>query len=134
MTDVQQQPQSEFTHAQKSVIKELGRRRVFVIFLAFLAFALGNTITEESDILLHALDDYLIIALAVIGVVIFAVTWKKQSFLDLRKVNNIATIISVIFIPIVIFAITQEINDPADFGNEIPSLLFAAVLVINRFV
>lgn len=115
-------------------LRELGRRRVFVFFWGFVFVALINTINEESDIFLHVFDDYVDIILAVVAVIVIGVMWRKQAMQQLKRVNNIATILAVLFILATIFAITQEYNDPADFGNEIPSLLFGIAMVINRFV
>ncbi len=83
---------------------------------------------------IHALDDYLDIILAVVAIIVFVVMWRKQTAPQLRKANNVATILAVLLILVTIFAITVEIGDPADFGNEIPTLLFGIKLVVNRFV
>jgi hypothetical protein len=41
--------------SDKSVIKELGRRRMFVFFWGFVIVAIANVIGEESDMFFHVL-------------------------------------------------------------------------------
>lgn len=116
-----------------ATIKELGRRRVFAFFWVFVLVAIANTAIGESDKFLHVVDDYTDITLAIIAIVVLAMWWKRKSFKDLRRSNNILTVLSVILVLATIFAITQEMGDPEDFGNEIPTLLFAIFLIVNRF-
>lgn len=125
---------SSMSMPDRATIKELGRRRVFAFFWVFVLVAISNTITEENDIFLHVVDDYADITLAIVAVIILVAMWKKQSIKDLRKVNNIFTILAVLLIAAALFAISQEIGDPADFGNEIPTLFFGVFMLANRFV
>jgi heme A synthase len=120
--------------ADMSVSKWLGRNRVSAFFFAFALVALLNTITEENDIFLHVVDDYADIAIIVVALALLAMWWKKKSPAELKRTQNVMAVLAVALILATIFAITQEINDPADFGNEIPSLLFGVFLLINRFV
>lgn len=117
-----------------ATIKQLGRRRVFVFFFGFALVAIANTVTEENDILLHVVDDYADILIAVVALAITFIWWKRNSLSALRKLNNILAVFAVLLILATIFAITQEINDPTDFGNEIPTLFFGVAMLINRFV
>ena len=126
-------PASAPTDDQKAWTKQLGRARVFIFFFAFVVVAIGNAVGEENDIALHVADDYADIAIAIIGVIVLATMWKKGTA-ALRKANNISTVLAVLLIVATIFAITQEYNDPTDFGNEIPTLLFGIFMIINRFV
>jgi hypothetical protein len=119
---------------EHSVIKELGRRRVFIFFWSFVLIAIANTVNEENDIALHVVDDYADIALAIIALALIVVWRNRKSLKDLKKLNNALTVMAVLLILATIFAITQEYTDPTDFGNEIPTLLFGIWLVINRFV
>jgi peptidoglycan/LPS O-acetylase OafA/YrhL len=118
----------------KSRVKQLGRRRVFAFFWALLLIAIANTVNEEGDIFLHVVDDYADIILAVVALIVLVAWWKKSSIPDLKRVNNIMAVLAVLVIIATIYAITQEYTDPADFGNEIPTLLFGIFLLINRFV
>ena len=120
--------------SDKSVIKELGRRRVFIFFWGFVIVAIANVIGEESDMFIHVLDDYLDIILAVVAIAIIVAMWRKQTAPQLRRVNNIASILAVLLVLVTIYAISVEIGDPADFGNEIPTLLFGITMLVNRFV
>lgn len=117
-----------------ATIKELGRRRVFAFFWAFTLLAIGNTAMGESDIFLHVVDDYADVALAVVALVVLAIWWKRKSFKNIRLTNNLMTVLAVLMLLATVFAITQEMGDPEDFGNEIPTLLFAIFMVVNRFV
>ncbi len=117
-----------------ATIKELGRRRVFAFFWVFVLFAIGNVVGEENDIFLHVVDDYADITLAVIAIIVLAVYWKRSSIKDLRMTNNILTVLAVGLILATIFAITQEMGDPTDFGNEIPTLFFGIFMLANRFL
>lgn len=116
------------------VSKWLGRTRVFAFFWTFALVAIANTVAEERDIFLHVVDDYTDITLALIAIVVIALWWKKKTPAELKRTNNVLTALAVILILATIFAITQEIGDPADFGNEIPTLLFGIFMLINRFV
>lgn len=118
----------------KSVTKWLGRNRVSAFFWAFALIALLNVITEEQDIFLHVVDDYADIAIIVVGLAVLAMWWKRQSPSQLKRTQNVMAALAVLLILATIYAITQEIGDPADFGNEIPTLLFGIFLLINRFV
>jgi len=120
--------------SEASMTKLLGRRRVFGFFYVLLLVAISSAVVDEGDLFLHVVDDYADIILAVIAIILIAWMWKKQTPADLRKLNNSLTVIAVLIIIATIFAITQEYNDPKDFGNEIPTLLFGIFLVINRFV
>jgi hypothetical protein len=70
----------------------------------------------------------------VIAVAILVTMWRKRSTPTLRKANNIATVLAVLLIVATTYAITQEIGDPTDFGNEIPTLFFGIFIIINSFV
>ncbi len=117
-----------------ATIKELGRRRVFAFFWVFVVVAIANTINEENDIFLHVVDDYTDIVLATIAIVVLVMWWKRSSMKDLRMTNNILTVLAVGLIIATIFAITQEMGDPTDFGNEIPTLFFGIFMLLNRFL
>jgi hypothetical protein len=122
------------SNADKSLTKWLGRNRVSAFFWAFALVALLNVITEENDIFLHVVDDYADIAIIVVALALLAMWWKKQSPSQLKRTGNAMAVLAVLLILATIFAITQEIGDPTDFGNEIPTLLFGIFLLINRFV
>ena len=107
---------------------------VYLFFWAFVVVAISKVIAEENDLFLHVADDYVDIILAVIAIAILAVMWRKKSTPSLRRANNIATILAVALIAAAIFAITQEVGDPADIGNEIPTLFFGIFMIAIRFV
>ncbi|HVA82719.1 MAG TPA: hypothetical protein VNF06_00975 [Candidatus Aquilonibacter sp.] len=117
----------------KAVAKELSKRRVFIFAALFAIFALGGLIGEESDILAHAFDDIAILSLSVIILLVIAVSWKKVSFKELVMQHNVITIFFVVALIVQIAAIFIEISDPADFGNEIPTLILIILSLANRF-
>jgi uncharacterized membrane protein len=118
---------------KKLLMKELARRRLSLIFFGASFLATIFTISEEADLPLHSLDDYSIVTLSIVALVLVLVWRKKQSLPDLRKLNNILFVISVILLIFVIFAITQEINDVTDFADDPAQLILLLVLIINRF-
>jgi uncharacterized membrane protein len=118
---------------KKKIVKELARLRLSAIFFAAAFVATIFTITEENDILLHALDDYTIVTLSIVALVIILVLRKKRSFENLRMQNNLLVVISAVLVLFVLFAISQEIGDSSDFGDEPGQLIFLIVLVVNRF-
>lgn len=117
----------------KAVAKELSKRRVFIFAALFAILALGGLIGEESDILAHAFDDIAILSLSVIILLVIAVSWKKVSFKELVMQHNVITIFFVVALIVQIAAIFIEISDPADFGNEIPTLILIILSLANRF-
>jgi hypothetical protein len=118
----------------KLLIREIAKRRVFLFFSVLTLLALSDAAITESDIFLHAIDDYAIITLSILSIILIVVWWKKQSLGELRKQHNIILIIWAVALLFQIFAFVQEINDPEDFGNEIPSLILILLILINRFV
>ena len=125
---------SASTQEDKSYVKQISRRRVAIFFLALLLVAISETAYMESDMLLHAVDDYVDIVTAAVLLVVIAVWWKRESLPALRNLNNVIAAGAVIVLLATVFAIGQEIGDPEDFGNEIPTLFFSIFLLINRFV
>lgn len=125
---------SSMSMPDRATIKELGRRRVFAFFWVFVLFAISNVVNEENDIFLHVVDDYTDIVLAVVAIIVLVAMWKKSDLKSLKRTNNIFTILAVVLIAATLFAITQEIGDPTDFGNEIPTLFFGIFMLANRFV
>lgn len=120
--------------ADKSVIRELAKRRVFIFFSVLIVAVLGNTLMEESDMFLHALDDYVLVGIAIIVLILIAAWRKKSSLSELKRQHNIILILFIIALAFQIYAFPQEIGDPVDFGNEIPSLILLILVFINRFV
>ncbi len=124
----------DLTPEKKELLKELSRRRLSLLFFAAGLVATIFTVVEESDTLLHALDDYSIVGFSVAAFLLIAFMRNRQSLADLRKLNNVTVIIAAVLFMLVIFAVTQEFNDAADFGDEPAALIFILVLIINRFL
>lgn len=123
----------QFTTEKRQLLKQFARRRLNVFFFASALGATLFTITEENDMLFHALDDYSIVTLSIIVLGIIFATWKREGLSSLKRLNNISLAIAAILLVFVAFAFTQEINDPSDFGNDPGQLIFLVLLVINRF-
>lgn len=68
--------------------------------------AIANVITKENDTLPYVADDYIDIVLAVVALGVYALWRNKTSLQDLRKANNVATVLAVLLILATIFAIT----------------------------
>ncbi len=119
---------------EKALTREFGRRRVYIFVSAWLLLALGGVINEESDIFLHALDEYVIFALVVIAAILFVIWRKKQSLSELKKQHNIIWILFVVALVFKVYAIYVEAADPTDFGNEIPIFILLILTLVNRFI
>jgi hypothetical protein len=118
----------------KSVVRELSRRRVFVFISVFLVLGGVGIIVEESDMFLHAIDDYAMVALAIIALLGFAVWRNRLSLADLRKQNNILTALFVVALIFKLYGTMAEMGDASDFGDEIPLLIAFVLTIANRFV
>ncbi len=114
--------------------RELARRRVFVFFAAFYALALAGLIPEEGDIFLHVLDEYAIVSLSVIALILVLVWRSNKDLPKLKLQNNIILVLFVIALAFKLFGIMVEANDPADFGDEIPITIGLILTLLNRFL
>jgi hypothetical protein len=118
----------------KSVVREHSRRRVFIFISVFLVLGGAGIILEESDIFLHAIDDYAMVALAIIALLGFGVWRNKLSLAELRKQNNVFTALFVLALIFKLYGTVAEIGDATDFGDEIPLLIAFVLTIANRFV
>ena len=122
----------EMTSEENAIRRELGRRRVFVFVAAFLALAMFGDGLNEADIFMHALDDFAIVALSVV-VLILIVAWRKKVTLsELKKQHNIIAVLFVIMLVFKLYAVPVEMSDPQDFGDEIPILIGLVLTLLNR--
>jgi undecaprenyl pyrophosphate phosphatase UppP len=94
----------------------------------------GAFVGLEGDMFAHALDDYVFLAISIVGLVVIGVMWKKQSLAGLRKQHNILLVLLIVGIVFQIYAFVAEANDPTDLGNEYPSLTILVLMVINKFI
>ena len=117
----------------KSVVRELSRRRVFVFVSVFLVVAGVGIILEESDIFLHAIDDYAMVVVAIIALLGFALWRNRHSLGELRKQNNIFAALFVVALVFKLYGVMTEISDAMDFGDEIPLLIAFVLTIANRF-
>jgi hypothetical protein len=115
-------------------VKELAKRRVFVLFSLFFFFALLGDMIIEGDMFSHALDEYVFIAIAAVVLIFIALNWKTTTVDELRKQHNYITGLFVIALIFQLYAFPAEIGDPADFGNEVPSLVGLIVILLNRVI
>ncbi len=112
----------------------LGRRRVFLYFAVFLFITMLLDGLAELDIPIHAVDDIGIAVLSIIGVIILAILWKKESAASLRTQNNILIGLTAIMIIFQIFGIVVERASPMDFGDDIPVLIGLIIMLLNGFL
>lgn len=119
----------------KLVARELGKRRVFVFFAVAIALVFAvDAIVVESDNFMFALDDYGLVGLSILALVLVGVWRSRRSLSELRSQNNIIVVLFVIALLFKIYGIVNESGHPDDFGDEIPGLLILIVTVLNRFV
>ena len=119
----------------KLVARELGKRRVFVFFAVAIALAFAvDAIVVESDNFMFALDDYGLVGLSILALVLVGVWRSRRSLSELRSQNNIIVVLFVIALLFKIYGVVVESGHPDDFGDEIPGLLILIVTVLNRFV
>lgn len=119
---------------EKSIARELAKRRAFIVLFIVLIEILGAFIGIENDMIAHSLDDYAILAISVIGLLVIAAMWKKQSLAGLKKQHNILLLLLIVAMAFQIYAFIAESNDPTDLGNEYPSLTILLLMIVNKFV
>jgi hypothetical protein len=119
---------------EKSVARELAKRRAFIVLFIVLIEIVGAFIGLEGDMLAHALDDYAILAISIVALLMIGGMWKKQSLAGLRKQHNILLVLLAVAIVFQIYGFVAESNDPTDLGNEFPSLTILVLMVINKFI
>ena len=125
---------STTTNDEKSVARELAKRRAFIVLFIVLIEILGAFIGIENDMIAHSIDDYAILAISVIGLLVIAAMWKKQSLASLKKPHNILLALLIVAMAFQIYAFIAESNDPTDLGNEYPSLTILLLMIVNKFV
>jgi membrane-bound acyltransferase YfiQ involved in biofilm formation len=118
----------------KLLKRELGRRRVFFFVSIFFALALGGLIPEEGDMLLHVLDEYAIVTISIVAIILLLAWRNKQSLAELKKQHNIIFILFIVALIFKLYAFTVEAGDPQDFGDEIPVAIGLIMTLANRFV
>lgn len=122
------------TADETRIRRELGIRRVDLYISIFFAAAISGVIMEESDKLLHLIDDIGLVLLSLVVIVLLAMWWKRQSLPELRRTNTAVAAVFILALIIQLFGISVEYNDPMDFGNDIPSLIGIILVIVNRFV
>lgn len=121
-------------HEDQHLVKELSRRRVYIFLALFTALAFGGLLREESDQFLHVLDEYVLVGGSL---VILFLSWKwraTHSLAALKSQHVIFTMLLMVMLIFQIAALSLEISDPADFGNDIPSLILVIVTILNKFI
>lgn len=118
---------------KRKLLKQIARKRLNTLFYGAILVATLFTITDENDVLLHALDDYAIVILSIVALGLILAMRKRTTLTDLEKLNNVLAVMAVVLVAFVGFAFTQEISDVTDFANDPGQLLFLALVIINRF-
>ena len=57
---------------EKSIARELAKRRAFILLFIVLIEILGAFIGIENDMLAHSIDDYAILTISIIGLLVIA--------------------------------------------------------------
>jgi peptidoglycan/LPS O-acetylase OafA/YrhL len=118
---------------EKSIARELAKRRAFIVLFIVLIEIVGAFIGLEGDMIAHSLDDYAILAISIIAFLVIGAMWKKQSLTGLRRQHNILLALLIVALVFQIYAFIAESNDPTDLGNEYPSLTILVLMLINKF-
>ena len=116
---------------ENGIRSELERRRIFLICFALIIAGVGYGIKEESDHLWFQMDDYDILFLAILGLLTFLAVWRSDSLSELKRANDLATVIVAIAIIFSIYGILTEFHNPPDLVDDFTSLLTAPVLLVN---
>ena len=119
---------------EKSIARELAKRRAFIVLFIVLIEIVGAFVNLEGDMLAHSLDDYAILVISIIGLLVIAAMWKKQSLAGLKKQHNILLVLLIVALVFQIYAFIAESNDPTDLGNEYPSLTILLLMIVNKFI
>ncbi len=119
---------------EKSIARELAKRRAFIVLFIVLIEIVGAFVNLEGDMLAHSLDDYAILVISIIGLLVIATTWKKQSLAGLKKQHNILLVLLIVALVFQIYGFIVESNDPTDLGNEYPSLTILLLMIVNKFI
>ncbi len=119
----------------KSIVRELGKRRVFIFFSVAIAIVFAvDAILVESDNPTFMIDDLGLVGISILSLALLGIWWNRRSLKELRSQHNIIAILFVIAVLFKIIGIVVEMDHPDDFGNEIPGLIILLIAVINRFV
>ena len=118
----------------KSIARELAKRRAFIVLFIVLIEIVGAFVNLEGDMLAHSLDDYAILVISIIGLLVIAAMWKKQSLVGLKKQHNILVLLLIVALVFQIYGFIVESNDPTDLGNEYPSLTILLLMIVNKFI
>jgi uncharacterized membrane protein len=119
----------------KSIVRELGKRRVFIFFSIAIAIVFAvDAILVESDNPTFMLDDFGLVGLSILSLAFLAVWRNRRSLKELRSQHNIIAALFVIAVLFKIYGIAVETGHSEDFGNEIPGLIILLIVVLNRYV
>ena len=119
---------------KKSIARELAKRRAFIVLFIVLIEIVGAFVNLEGDMLAHSLDDYAILVISIIGLLVIGAMWKKQSLAGLKKQHNILLVLLIVALVFQIYGFIVESNDPTDLGNEYPSLTILLLMIVNKFI
>jgi hypothetical protein len=125
---------SDATNDQKSLLREFSRRRVNTFFsgVLFVVF-LAVSILERADVS-DLIDDGGVAVLAIIGIVIIAARWKKNTPIELRSTNTIIMVFAVIMVLLTLYGLYNESADPTAFGDDPAQLIVSIAFLLNRFI
>lgn len=100
---------------------------VFVPVLVLFVF----TALSESDKLLHALDDEIIIVVSLAVLLYLLATRKASSPAELLRINRIAVIAAIVVALAGILAVALEFSDPSDIGDDPLTIVGGVLAAVN---
>src|SRR5216683_7565527 len=99
------------TPEEKSLARELAKRRAFIVLFIVLIEIVGAFVNLEGDTLAHSLDDYAILAISIIALLLIGAMWKKESLAGLKKQHNILLVLLIVAVVFQIYGFIAESND-----------------------
>lgn len=118
-----------------SVIRSWAGKRRGTGIMAALAGGYIGAIMQEMDHVVYVVDD-LVIGLVGAIVLILYLIWRKHGDVNsLKRDTNVFSALLLFALLIkIIWLFGVEIHDPDAIGDDIPSIYFLIVVLLNRFM
>lgn len=107
------------------------RRRSYTFLFIPVLVLFVFTALSESDQWLHALDDEIIVVTSLAILIYFVATRKLRGATDLRCINRLALVASVIVMLAGVLAVVLEFGDAQDFGDDPLTVVGGVLAVVN---
>lgn len=96
-----------------------------------------ETMPPDQDVPANhaALQVVRVLPILMVAIVAFImISWKKEPLEQLRGQNKVILGLMVVAFVFTAYAVIQELNDPEDFRDELPSIILLVIMLVNRFV